>query len=528
MPGNASINWSDLYRSVMARFIVSHLFSGKKDKAAVRDDFEKTASGLRSFASVVSDKQYESPDIRRVLHVEAEPREIQQRLSEWGPGVLAEPEAQRFPAVSYPGFVELERMAQGPTPVPAGVGASFSVTLGGSGQALEGASLTLFLANLTGKAAGTNMTGNSNAEGKAQFLFNPALWQPSLLLIEPRNGYWGWLQAIPQDGGVIDLPPLPKKGPLGWWQNVLGEFSGASSGEGIKRGEGIKIGIADTGVGPHPFLSHVYSLGSVIAGDYNPAAGSGHDVVGHGSHVCGIVAARPVDGSEDYRGIAPGADVAMVRIFPPNGGGANQGDIAQAIDILSSQFGADLINLSLGSPQPSGIEQDAVRAAADMGTLCMAAAGNGFAQPVLYPAAYSEVAAVGALGLFGSAPLNSLAAYCTPQQPGLFGPGGLFVANFSNSGAELACAAPGVGIISTVPATSAVAAPYAERSGTSMASPAACAALATLLSHDETYKQTPRTIARAQRASLVLMSYLAPLGMSQSSAGWGLSQAWPG
>jgi len=121
-----------------------------------------------------------------------------------------------------------------------------------------------------------------------------------------------------------------------------------------------------------------------------------------------------------------------------------------------------------------------------------------------------------------------LAGHCAPQDPSLFTPGGLFVANFSNIGPELFCAAPGVGIISTVPATKDAPAPYADMSGTSMASPAACAALATLLGVDETYKQMPRSIERAQRASLVLISYLAPLGLTQASAGWGLSQAWPG
>jgi hypothetical protein len=508
----------------MARFVVSHRFSGKKDRAALRGDFEKTAASFRAFASIVSDKQPESSEVRHVLHVDADPREMHQRLSEWGPDVLVEAEALRYTALARPGMVELERLLEGPSPAASGVGAVLNVSLQGSGQPIQAANLTLFLANLAGKAPGTSIAGTSDADGKAQFLYNPALWLPTVLLVEPRNAFWSWWQTIsqlPPDGVVIDIPPLPKRGPLGWWHNVLGEITGTA------RGEGIKIGIADTGVGPHPYLPHIQPLGSAIGGTYDPAAVSGLDVEQHGSHVAGIFAARPPDGSNDYQGIASAADVGMIRVFPQNGG-ANQGDIAQAIDILSSQFGADLINLSLGSPQPSGIEQDAVRGAADVGTLCVAAAGNGFSQPVLYPAAYPEVAAVAAVGLLGAAPMDSLAGHCVPQDSSLFTSGGLFVANFSNVGPELACAAPGVGIISTVPATQDTPTPYADMSGTSMASPAACAALATLLSVDETYKQMPRSIERAQRASLVLMSYLAPLGLSQASAGWGLSQAWPG
>jgi len=293
-----------------------------------------------------------------------------------------------------------------------------------------------------------------------------------------------------------------------------------------RSGDGIKIGVVDTGVGPHPYLSHVRSLGSTAGAAYDPSPEAGVDVQQHGTHVCGIIAARPVDGSGDYAGIADGADVMAIRVFPPDGA-ADQGDIAEAIDLLAAEHDADLINLSLGSPQPSAIERDAIIAAAERGTLCCAAAGNSFGGPTMYPAAYPETAAVSALGLTGTSPPGTMAAHATPLQADKFAPGGLFLADFSNLGPEIICAAPGVGIISTVPARAEVVAPYASKSGTSMASPIVCAAVATLLSHDRAYLGLPRGVRRAQRAAATLAASLQPVELSPLYVGGGLSRAWP-
>ena len=45
----------------------------------------------------------------------------------------------------------------------------------------------------------------------------------------------------------------------------------------------IKIGVIDTGVGPHPYLDHVKKVGSILEGKFDPSGGD--DVTGHGSHV---------------------------------------------------------------------------------------------------------------------------------------------------------------------------------------------------------------------------------------------------
>src|SRR5262249_7549133 len=145
---------------------------------------------------------------------------------------------------------------------------------------------------------------------------------------------------------------------------------------------------------------------------FTAGAQAAADVLGHGTHVSGIIGARPVEGSGDFAGLAEGAEIMVIRVFPQNGD-ANQGDIAEAIQRLATE-NCDLINLSLGGAQASDIERDAVRMAAARGSLCIAAAGNSFGQPIMYPAAYPEVAAVSAIGVVGAYPPGTLEAQSLP------------------------------------------------------------------------------------------------------------------
>jgi subtilisin len=101
----------------------------------------------------------------------------------------------------------------------------------------------------------------------------------------------------------------------------------------------------------------------------------------------------------------------------------------------------------------------------------------------------------------------------------------LFLATFSSFGPALACAAPGVGIISTVPDRNGYKRAYMEMDGTSMASPAACAALAVVLSGDAAYNALSRDGSRSQRARLVLAQNCKPFGLPVKYEGRGLPTA---
>jgi subtilisin family serine protease len=449
---------------------------------------------------------------------------MERLLREGVPGnVVVEPELKRELTWSYPLPLELVLRAQGSDPPPTGFGQTLNVRVQSGGQSLVGVKAVLVFANVAGLNNGTRLELETGANGEAAFTYNPALWRPNLLMLEPKSGFWDWWQELPQGDLSIDLPALPKTGPLGWWHQVVG-MQRYTKG----RGQGIRIGVVDTGVGPHPYVEHVRSIGAVTGGQYDP--GAGQDVVGHGTHVSGLIRARPVEGSGDYCGIADGAEIFCVRVFTPDGQ-TNQGDVAEAIDRLVLEHDVHLINLSLGGTQPSQIEQDALRTALDYGTLCIAASGNSFSQPVMYPAAYPEAVAISAVGLVGVYPPGTMEAHSLPTLPtqlDLIGPYGLFVADFSNVGPETSCTAPGVGIISTVPARPEVVAPYAVANGTSMAAPIVSASLATVLAQDANYRALPSRVERAQWASAVLLASLRPLGLSWVYVGGGLVQAWPG
>ena len=180
-----------------------------------------------------------------------------------------------------------------------------------------------------------------------------------------------------------------------------------------------------------------------------------------------------------------------------------------------------ILLLSLGSPQPSEIERDAIIDAAERGTLCVCAAANSNG-PVEFPAAFPETLAISAIGLIGWGPVGSLASLRLPQDFERFGFDNLYHANFSCFGPEITGAAPGVGIISTVPERFGMSAPYAAMGGTSMASPAACAALAAILSRDRIYKSLPRNDMRTAHARKRFRESCCDIGLDPIYQGSGM------
>jgi subtilisin family serine protease len=320
----------------------------------------------------------------------------------------------------------------------------------------------------------------------------------------------------------LALSELPRSGPLGWWHNVLGLGRYAAD-----LGTGIRVGIIDTGIGPHPYLAHAKQAGAIVEGIFDPSASATTDVAEHGTHVAGIIGARPQD-TNDFAGIAPGAELVALRVYPGGGapgaeaGFATNGDISQAITRLSAAEECDIINLSSGGLLRSEIENDRITAAFNRGTLMVCSAGNGGGPPVLFPAADPNVIGVSAMGILNCAPALALDALSLPTQPDRFTNAGAYLAAFSSFGPEIKCIAPGVGIISTVPSAGASAPAYLAGSGTSMSAPVLTGTLAALLSRDSVYKSLPRTRERAFWAWNALARTLRPLGLAFPYQGFGL------
>jgi subtilisin family serine protease len=240
----------------------------------------------------------------------------------------------------------------------------------------------------------------------------------------------------------------------------------------------VTVAVIDTGVdATHPDL-----LGRVVTGTTllaSQTGGCNADAIGtddnsHGTHVAGIVAANANNGI-GIAGIAANAKILPIKALDCTGSGS-VADIAQGI-VYAVDHGARVINISLGSSTDSATMQSAVSYATSRSVIVIAAAGN-----------------CGALSMRCFNTLN-LPEY-PAATPGVIGVGATNmddqVASFSTQGPQVAVAAPGVRIVSTVPHyptyQSQHGGPmdYAAFSGTSQATPFVSGLAALLLGIDPT------------------------------------------
>lgn len=480
----------------MAKFIMANRRAGKfreAEKRASRASLDLAfAERLEGSVKVFGDSQPQDDIERRIIKFEASAEEVAAKVRDLPPDVIIEPEILHYPIYGPRFHSSWLPFVAGAQPLDAGVGLTLRVHVTGGGNDLLGATLTLYLRGALGRSV--KMTKVTPASGQVTFDYN-SFWSPTALVILPAGNFWSYVVRGPVDSTSIDLPLLPREGELGWWHRVLGIDTFDPT-----LGWGIRVGVIDSGCGPHPHLSHVTDVGAFLDGNEYP--GGGADVDSHGTHVCGTIGARPSAGAGDYAGIAPGVDLYCARVFPPDGG-ADQGDIANAVDALSKTHRVDLINMSVGADQGSQIARDAITDALERGTLCICAAGNS-AGPVEYPAAFPETVAVSALGLEGWGPEGTLTAGRYPQETEKYGDNNFYLSNFSCFGDNIDCCAPGVGIIATVPERHGLAAPMGVMDGTSMASPVVCGALAAILSADQSYLGLPPNVTRSEHARAIL------------------------
>lgn len=195
------------------------------------------------------------------------------------------------------------------------------------------------------------------------------------------------------------------------------------------RGANVNVAIIDTGIDyTHPDLKDQF------AGGFNEITKTSDplDDNGHGTHVAGIIAAE--DNNIGVVGVAPATHIWSVKVLGANGSGTTSNVIAGIDWVISKKAavgGNWIISESLGSSDPSALEQEATNQAINNGIIVVAASGNDstatLAAPVSYPAAYPGVLAIGAIDSAST------------------------IADFSNQGPELAFVAPGVDVLSTLP-----------------------------------------------------------------------------
>jgi serine protease len=190
---------------------------------------------------------------------------------------------------------------------------------------------------------------------------------------------------------------------------------------GAPTGAGCTVCVIDSGV----YTAHEDLAGLNISGESGTPTAWNVDKCGHGTHVVGtIVAAHNTLG---VVGVTPGtAPIYMVKVFGDNCSWAYSSDLVYAARRCRS-VGARVISMSLGGSVASSTEEAAFQDLYNTGILLVAAAGNAGNTAYSYPASYPSVISVAAVDI------NNV------------------VADFSQKNDQVELAAPGVGVLSTVP-----------------------------------------------------------------------------
>ncbi|MFD5464832.1 type VII secretion-associated serine protease mycosin [Kitasatospora sp. NPDC127059] len=162
----------------------------------------------------------------------------------------------------------------------------------------------------------------------------------------------------------------------------------------ISRGAGTTVAVVDSGVsGSHPDLAGQVLPGSSLIGDGDDGR---TDTSGdsHGTAIAGIIAGTGgPDPGEGMTGLAPAAKILPVRVGTGNQVSAPL--VARGI-VWAADHGAQVINVSLGAPDPDPLLKQAVTYAMGKDAVIVASAGNegDRGNPPMYPAAFPGVVSV--------------------------------------------------------------------------------------------------------------------------------------
>lgn len=211
----------------------------------------------------------------------------------------------------------------------------------------------------------------------------------------------------------------------------------------------VTIAVVDTGVDlEHPDLKAKLVPGYDVI---NQGTTPPRDGNGHGTHASGIAAAI-TDNKVGIAGVAGRCKLMPVRALDDEGAG-NGMDVATGV-IWAVDHGANVINLSLGGPEPNETLERAIQYALMRNVPVVVAMGNESVGEARYPAASPGVIAVGSVDSTRT------------------------LSSFSNYGPWMTVVAPGSQIMSTMPTygvymttTEGYRNDYDFMDGTSMAAP---------------------------------------------------------
>jgi len=274
-------------------------------------------------------------------------------------------------------------------------------------------------------------------------------------------------------------------------------------------GAGIGIAIIDSGISSWhddltTFRAGTYPYGNQRVSafvDFVNGQASPYDDDGHGSHVAGIIAGNGFDSNGKQAGVAPEADVVVLKALDANGVGTIS-NVIQALDwVLANrqQYNIRVVNLSVGAGINESYWTDpltlAAKRVADSGVVVVAAAGNagknamGEAQygGVDAPANAPWVLTVGASSTMGTITRDddTMASFSShgptyldwAAKPDLVAPG-VGSVSLAVPGSNFYVTKPGQLLEGSFPTLEL---PYMSLSGTSMASPVVSGTVALML-----------------------------------------------
>jgi len=288
----------------------------------------------------------------------------------------------------------------------------------------------------------------------------------------------------------------------------------------ISTGAGVLVAILDTGIAYEDYAVPAHESSTVRSGvtQYQQApdlAGTsfaaGYDYVnndthpndnnGHGTHVAGTVA-QTTNNSLGTAGLAFDCTLMPVKVLDYTGSGS----ASELIDGLhyAADNGADVASMSLSWPpgyDPGAGVHGAIQYAYNAGVVLVAASGNSGVSTVSYPAAYSEVIAVGATRYDNQ--LTDYSQYGTAQE--LVAPGGDVSVDQNSDGygdgvlqQTFDAYDPGPPEVKADPTSFS----YWFYQGTSMATPHVAAVVAMLIANGQTGVENIRSILHATALDL--------------------------
>ncbi len=223
-------------------------------------------------------------------------------------------------------------------------------------------------------------------------------------------------------------------------------------------GQGVRVGVIDSGIYPHASLADNLLEGYNYVGNEDKT--DTVDNRGHGTLVAGLIAGGDENG---YIGVAPGAELVPLKVT--DGNFVDTSVVCAAIYDGVRDYNCNVLNLSLGTSEECNALKEAIDYAEEHGVVVVSAIGNSGDRTLFYPAAYDSVIGVGALKKNGT------------------------VSSISNHNGKISLTAPGESVKTTGKRDG-----YVTGRGTSFSTPYVSGAAAVLLSMDHTL--TPQEVMR--------------------------------